>query len=92
MGDVTSELRPSESISEFLSDGPKNYKYMVLTRNVREKTVCKVKGITVNYYASKMVMMILRGNTGDESYVVNVRTDKKIKRNRAEGGTVSIAT
>jgi len=34
--------------------------------------------------------MILRGNMGDELSVVNVHTDKKIKRRRAGGATVAI--
>jgi len=46
-----------------------------------------VTGISLNY-ASKMVNfevirdMIPRGNKGDEPTVVNVRTDKKIKRKK----------
>jgi len=49
-----------------------------------EKTICKVLGITLNYNASKLVNferirdMILR--TGDD--IVNVHTDRKIKRKR----------
>jgi len=44
LGEMTSELRPSTSISEFACGGPKNYAYRVLTGDVREKTVCKVGG------------------------------------------------
>jgi len=70
LGDMTSELRPSETISEFVSGGPKNYAYRALdtvTGDDREKTVCKVRGKTLNYRASKLVKfgvirdMILRG-------------------------------
>ena len=52
------------------------------------QTVCKVTGITLNYNASKLVNfevirdIILRGKKGDESYVVNVHTEKKIKRKK----------
>ena len=46
LGDMTSELRPSESIIEFVSGGPKNYAYKVVTEEKKEKTVCKVRGIT----------------------------------------------
>ena len=55
--DMTSELRPSEFISEFVSGGPKNYAYGVMTGGTEEveKTVCKVRGITLNYNASKLV-------------------------------------
>jgi len=86
-GDMTSELLPSEFISEFGSGGPKNYAYRVMTDGTGEKTVCKVRGITLNYNASKLVNferikdMILR--SGDEPQtVVNVHTEKKIKRKR----------
>ena len=34
LGDMTSELKPYEIISEFVSAGPKNYAYTILdTRN-----------------------------------------------------------
>jgi len=35
---MTSELRPTEFISEFVSGGPKNYAYMVMTGGTGEKT------------------------------------------------------
>ena len=96
LGDMTSELRPSDSIIEFVSGGPKNYAYKVVTEEKKEKTVCKVRGITLNSNASKLVNfesirdMILR--TGDD--VVNVHTERKIKRNRmgGGGGLVAIVT
>ena len=48
LGDMTSELRSSESIIEFVSGGPKNYAYRIVTegKKRRKKTVCKVRGIT----------------------------------------------
>ena len=54
--DMTSELKPGEYISEYVSGGAKNYSYK--TRNTEtgaEATVCKVRGITLNYSASQMV-------------------------------------
>jgi hypothetical protein len=97
LGDMTSELRLSESISEFVSGGPKNYAYKIVTEGKGEKTVCKFRGITLNYNASKLVNferirdMIMR--TGDEPpTVVNVHTEKKIKRKRTGGGLVAIVT
>jgi len=36
-GDMTSELRPSEFISEFVSGGPKNYAYRVMTGGTGKK-------------------------------------------------------
>jgi len=95
---MTSELHPYEFISEFVSGGPKNYAYRVMIGATgEEKTVCKVRGITINYNASKLVNferikdMILK--SGDEPQtVVNVHTEKKIKRKRKVGGLVSIVT
>jgi len=64
------------------------------TGDGREKTVCKVRGITLNYNATKMVNfdvvrdMIL----GDKPPVVNVHAKYKIKRKRDGGGTVALAT
>ena len=56
LGYMNSELRTSETISEFVSGGPKNYTYSVLdTGDGREKIVCKIRGLTLNYNASKMV-------------------------------------
>jgi len=97
LGDMTSELRPSESIIEFVSGGPKNYAFKIVIEGKKEekKTVCKVRGITLNYNASKLVKfesirdMILR--TGDD--VVNVHTERKIKRKTTGGGgLVAIVT
>jgi len=34
---MTSELRPSESISEFVSGGPKNYAYKIVTEGKKEE-------------------------------------------------------
>jgi len=95
LGDMTSELSPSESISEFVSGGPMNYAYKIVTEGKKEKTLCKVRGITINYNASKLVNfesirdMILR--TGDD--VLNVHTERKIKRKgTGGGGLVAIVT
>ena len=69
LGEMTSKMRQLETISEFVSGGPNNYAYSVLitvTGDGRKK-VCKVRGITLNYNASRLVNfevisnMILRG-------------------------------
>jgi len=55
-----------------------------------EKTVCKVRGITLKYNASRLVnfesirYMILRG-VGGETYTATVHTERKIKRKRGNG-------
>ena len=98
LGDMNSELRPSEFISEFVSGRPKNYAYKVMTGGEVEKTVCKVRGITLNYNASKLVnferIKDMNLRSGDESSpVIIVHTEKKIKRKRkVAGGLVSIVT
>jgi len=38
-----------------VSGGPKNYAYRVLTGDGGEKNLCKVRGITLNYSASKII-------------------------------------
>ena len=56
LGDMTSELQPTEYVSVFVSGGPKNYAYMVNdTVTGRAATVCKVWGITLNYNAKHLV-------------------------------------
>jgi hypothetical protein len=88
------ELKPGEYIEEFVSGGPKNYAYRVVNDKDVTKTVCKVRGITLNYSASKMVnfhvirKMVLNGGPRG---VVTLHTEKKIKRKR-NGGGVSIVT
>jgi len=68
---MTSELKPGECICEFVSGGSKNYAYKTINSLTgEEKTVCKVKGITLNYSASQLVNFesirrtILRGVGG----------------------------
>ena len=54
----------------------------------KTKTICKVRGITLNYITSQIVNfetirdMILNG----EEHIVVVHSDKKIKRKRTFGG------
>jgi hypothetical protein len=92
---MTSQLKPGIHIEEFVSGGPKNYAYKTVNPPTGEReTVCKVRGITLNYSASKLVNfdvisdMIVRGNESDN---VIVHTDNKIKRKRA-GGRIDIIT
>jgi len=87
LGDMTNELGEGEFIKEFVSGGPKNYAYKVCNRDVTKasKTVCKVRGITLNYTAVLIVNfgvirdMILKGTPESAT----VHTAKKIKRKRA---------
>ena len=54
LGDLQSDLKPSEYVIEFTSVKPKHYAYRVIT-NEGEKSVCNVTGITLYYHASKFV-------------------------------------
>ena len=90
LGAMTSELKPNEIISEFVSGGPKNYAYKTFNSvKEAEKTVCKVKCITIKYNASQLVNfenikeMISRG---DKKETLTVHTQRKIKRKRGKGG------
>jgi len=95
LGDMTSELRSTECVSEFVSCGPKKNAYKkVDTMTARTDTICKVTGITLNYSVKQLVNfdvikdMIL----GSGEPPVMVHTEKKIKRKRKGGGTVAIVT
>jgi len=84
-----SELHPNQIMSEFPSGGPKNYEYSVLHTVTRDcQTVYNVRGIYLNSYASNLVKfevisnMILEGNKGNESTMVNVHNEKKNKRTK----------
>jgi hypothetical protein len=86
---MTSELKPNLHIDEFVSGGPKNYAYKTVNPAIGEReTVCKVRGITLNYSPSKLLNfdvirdMILRA---DESDKVMVHTENKTKPRRAGG-------
>jgi hypothetical protein len=89
LGAMTSELKPHEYIQEYVAAGPKNYSYKSLnSMNGECKTICKVRGITLNYNASQLVNfdrmkdMILRR---DETETVIVHTEKKMKRKKGKG-------
>ena len=49
LGDLTDEV-PSNNITHFVTGGPKNYSYKLKKPDGNGiKTVCKVRGITLNY-------------------------------------------
>jgi len=83
---MTSELRTTDYISEFVSGGAKNHAYKVIDNvTVRATTVCKVRGITPNYSAKQLVNFdVIRDmvlETGAEP-TVTLHAEKKIKRKR----------
>jgi hypothetical protein len=81
LGDITNELRSDEHIEEFVYGGPKNYAY----KTSQNKTVCKVRGITLNYATARLINfdsirdMILDADAAD---VITVHTERKIKRKK----------
>jgi hypothetical protein len=83
LGAMTSELKPDENISEFDGAGPNNCAYTTMNHKTGEqKTVCKVRGVTLNYNASQLVnfnqikKMI---SNRDPNETVTVHTEKKSK-------------
>jgi len=94
---MTSELKPSQFIEEYVRSGPKNYAYKIVDSATGERnTVCKVRGITLNYKASQLVNFEVTNETilvKTRTEQVTVHPEKKIKRKRkAGGGVVSIIT
>ena len=74
LGNMTSEWRPTQFISEFVSGGPKNYAYSVIdTVTGRTDTVCKVRGITLNYNTKQLVNFevirdVILGTAGETTH------------------------
>jgi len=68
---------------EVVCAGPKNYAYKMYTSATDEsKTVCKVRGITLNYSASQLVNFekmkdMILSKKDDETVIV--RIENKIK-------------
>ena len=85
LGDMTGELGPDEFIEELFPESQNYACKTVNTRTQGTKTVCKVRGITLNYAASQFVSfdsircMILGA---DDREIITVCTDRKIKRKR----------
>jgi hypothetical protein len=98
VGDMVSELKPGEHVTEFVGAGAKNYAYIIVNSATGEtKTVCKVRGVTINYSPSHLVnfgvikKMILERKTPPDT--VTVHTEKIIKRKRdRNGGPLHIVT
>jgi len=96
MGDMTSELRPTDYVSEFVSGDPKNYTHKVIDIVTgRADTVCKLRGITLNYSYKRLVNFevirdMILGTDGERT--VTVKTERMIKRKRKGESTLAIVT
>jgi len=90
LGQMQSELKKGEIIVEVVCAGPKNYAYKTYDSATGEsKTVCKVRGITLNYTASQLVNFekikdMILSKKDDETVIA--RTENKIKRKKIDGG------
>ena len=91
LGDLTDELDVGDYITTFISGGPKNYAY--LTNN--GKTETKIRGITLNYDATKKINMDVMRHlvdsrvNGHNEEKVTVENPYKITRDKKEKNIVT---
>ena len=91
LGDLTDELDVGDYITTFISGGPKNYAY--LTNN--GKTETKIRGITLNYDATKKINMDVMRHlvdsrvNGHNEEKVTVENPHKITRDKKEKNIVT---
>ena len=91
LGDLTDELDVGDYITTFISGGPKNYAY--LTNNGKSET--KIRGITLNYDATKKINMDVMRHlvdsrvNGHNEEKVTVENPYKIIRDKKEMNIVT---
>ena len=91
LGDLTDELDVGDYITTFISGGPKNYAY--LTNNGKAET--KIRGITLNYDATKKISMDVMRHlvdsrvNGYNEEKVTVVNPHKITRDKKEKNIVT---
>ena len=91
LGDLTDELDSGDYITTFISGGPKNYAY--ITNN--GKTETKIRGITLNYDATKKINMDVMRHlvdshvNGHNEEKVTVVNPHKITRDKKERNIVT---
>lgn len=91
LGDMTDELRDygeGAYINDYVSGGPKNYGFEVITASDEKIYTTKVRGITLSQYTSKrvnfksmcqMVDQFVKKDEQDELNIVTMRIDRKPK-------------
>ena len=91
LGDLTDEV-PFGHIIDFVSAGPKNYAYKVKREDSKIETVCKVRGITMNFNSTKTINFesMKRIVTENRSETLNV-TDKAIVRHKGRIVTTELS-
>ena len=72
LGDLTDELDPGDYITTFILGGPKNYAYITN----EGKTETKIRGITLNYAATKKINLDVMRHLVDSH--VNCHTEEKV--------------
>ena len=94
LGELTDELPPGDHITTFISGGPKNYGYVTNTG----EAILKIRGITLNYDASKTINVDVMRHLVD-LYVdcniqdkVTINIPYKITRDRKERNIVTKRT
>ena len=91
LGDLTDELDVGDYITTFISGGPKNYAYN--TYNGKSET--KIRGITLNYDATKKINMDVMRHlvdshvNGHNEEKVTVENPHKITRDKKEKNIVT---
>ena len=82
LGDLTDEL-PNRTITHFVSGGPKNYAYKA-TVDGKPATVCKVRGITLNFKNSLEINYdtVERLVTQEPEKRISTSSDFKIVRDK----------
>ncbi|MET0103898.1 MAG: DNA polymerase, partial [Sedimenticola sp.] len=80
LGDLTSELPPSQFITQFVSLGPKNYGYRT---NTGQET-CKVRGFTLNFTNSQLINLETMDNllTDPQHTAIAITNPHKICRDK----------
>ena len=82
LGDLTDEV-PDGRIIEFVSGGPKNYSIKLQKENGSIETLCKVKGITLNFKNSQVVNFdTVRQSVDDRNHVVHVNDSKILRHDK----------
>jgi hypothetical protein len=88
---MTSELKPGIHTDEFVNGRPKNYAYRTANPATGEReSVCKVRGITLNFSTSKLVNCdvirhILRADESEKLWCT-----QRLKLSERAGGRIDI--
>ncbi len=85
LGDLTDE-HPGNHILEFVTGGPKNYAYKLANPDASgNRTICKVRGITLNYKNSMDINFdtIMNMVTNERDKTITVTDSNKISRDRS---------